>query len=406
VWVSSLDGALKGRLSGGEGDWRTVAAADGGRILGVRLEAGKVSQASFIQLWSENGEILSTGPLPYDTKAWSSYAAPVGMDLNPEGTLLAYGYSGYTGIVPNASFFDGFNVTNTDVKVNLKPISQSGYQFPTVVGSRVVAASGSEVKIQSDPAAGLFAQQWASLGLFAPQGYDLGATDVAANGRAAAVELYVDGGPDRIAVVSLESLSPPTGAGQRFDCFLPTVGEARSPSLSQDGTRIAWRDDEGVKVAGLPVNTTCQLSAPAVVISATGKEPSIGGATVTSDDPPGPNPNPPTPQGPGAPVATPPRRVSVASFLRRSGVPVRVRVSGAGRVRITASVPARRVGAKGRKPIVLATGTATARAGGTVTVRLKPSRTARRYKKRLRGATLTLRVTQGARTSTRTLRLR
>jgi len=54
----------------------------------------------------------------------------------------------------------------------------------------------------------------------------------------------------------------------------------------------------------------------------------------------------------------------------------------------------------------VATGSARAARAGTVTVRLKLNATGRRRAKRLKGAKVTLRVVQGTRSTTKTLRLR
>jgi hypothetical protein len=98
-----------------------------------------------------------------------------------------------------------------------------------------------------------------------------------------------------------------------------------------------------------------------------------------------------------------PARLTAAALAR--GLSVTVTVGTAGTVRMTATVPARRIGRRG-KPIVVATGTAHATRAGRLTVRLRLSATARRHVKRLKGARLTLRIAQGTLTSTRTITLR
>ena len=66
------------------------------------------------------------------------------------------------------------------------------------------------------------------------------------------------------------------------DCFVPTAGVATDVSVSMDATRIAWTDDQGLKVAGAPTGTAleCVLSSPPVVISPTASQGAIGGANV------------------------------------------------------------------------------------------------------------------------------
>jgi hypothetical protein len=55
---------------------------------------------------------------------------------------------------------------------------------------------------------------------------------------------------------------------------------------------------------------------------------------------------------------------------------------------------------------VVARGTATARGAGRITVRLAPTARAKRAARRLRGATLTITVTQGSVRRTARIRLR
>ena len=79
-----------------------------------------------------------------------------------------------------------------------------------------------------------------------------------------------------------------------------------------------------------------------------------------------------------------------------------VRVPRAGLVSVGATVPASRLGRRGA-PVAVATGRARATRAGTVKVRLRATASARRGLKRLR---VTLRTTQGARTTVTTTVLR
>jgi hypothetical protein len=68
-------------------------------------------------------------------------------------------------------------------------------------------------------------------------------------------------------------------------------------------------------------------------------------------------------------------------------------------------VPAKLMARSG-KPRVVATGQATARSAGVVTVRLRFNAAARKRVRRLKGARLALQVTHGGRSSTRSVNLR
>ncbi len=421
VWVSSFDGTQKALLSDGEGDWRVVAAADNGRVLGVRNRAGNISQTSQTKLWGSDGQTLSQGPLPYYYTSWSSYVAPLSLDLSADGVFLAYGYSGYTGIVPNASFYRGHNVILSDTKTLITPIGQEGYEWPTMFGRQVVAKSGSSAVFQ--PAGdGPFGNTFTPLGLSAPIGFTLQRTDVAATGRLAAVDL--DGTTDKIAVVALSGMTPPITAGGEVDCFLPATGSTDDATLSQDGRFVAWTDTEGVKIAGVPTTAAdpCVFSSPPVLISATGSSPSIGGSDVRTLRPTAPGggtgdaPGGGTDDEPGGgtddePASKPlivtlPAKVTAAALTSPAGLPLKVTVPAGGKITVTASVPASRLGLKGKKAVVIATGSASPRSAGQVSFKLRLNAKGRKYRKKLRGLTLTLKITQGAKTTTKTIRLR
>jgi hypothetical protein len=133
------------------------------------------------------------------------------------------------------------------------------------------------------------------------------------------------------------------------------------------------------------------------VISPTASQGAIGGAGLAaflraSGGPPGADP---PPAGGTKPVVTQPRRVTTKALAGAKGVPVKVRVARAGKVKMVGTVLAKVLSAS-RKPVVVATGSATAKRAGSVTVRLRLTRAARKKRTRLKGARMTLRVSQGS----------
>ena len=100
-----------------------------------------------------------------------------------------------------------------------------------------------------------------------------------------------------------------------------------------------------------------------------------------------------------------PAKVTVKALASKRGVPVKVKVSAPGKVSITGTVPARRLGRRG-KPVVVVTGKRVARAAGTVTIRLRLTSVGRKRVRRLKGARLTLRIVQGSRRAKKVVRLR
>ena len=81
-----------------------------------------------------------------------------------------------------------------------------------------------------------------------------------------------------------------------------------------------------------------------------------------------------------------------------------VKVASAGKVKISGSVPAKVL--RSSRSVVVATGSATAKRAGTVTVRLRLTSAARKKRGRLKGARMTLRVTQGRLSTTKRFKLR
>ncbi len=417
VWLSSLDGTQKVRLAphvvNGAGEtekWLAVAAADSGRIVATRNVPGRNSGFSWFKVWEPNGTSTVEGPLNAPS-GWAIYVYPLSFDLTADGVHMVYGYSN-SGFCCPQTFGRGTYarlVTNSQ----LAPIEVDG-EHPTLFGSRMIAHSGATVYVQGTSGSpyGNDFTPWLDL---SATGLDLRRTDVAANGQLAAIELEQwDGGTQttgKIVALAIQGVDQSPTFPAAVDCFVPTAGVADEVSLSQDATRIAWTDDGGLKVAGAPTTAAdpCVLSSPPVVISPTASQGAIGGANMAaflpaSGPPPGGGPPSGTPPASGAPRAIVPRRVTARALASRRGVPIKVKVARAGKVKILGSVPAKVL--SGSRSVVVAAGSATAKRAGTVTVRLRLTRAARRKPSRLKGARLTLRVTQGRLSSTKRLTLR
>ncbi len=415
VWLSSLDGTQKVRLAphvvNGAGEtekWLAVAAADSGRIVAARNVPGRNAGSSWFKVWEPNGTSTVEGPLNAPS-GWAIYVYPLSFDLTADGVHMVYGYSN-SGFCCPQTFGRGTYarlVTNSQ----LAPIEVDG-EHPTLFGSRMIAHSGATVYVQGTSGSpyGNDFTPWLDV---SESGLEVRRTDIAANGQLAALELEQwEGGSQtvgQIGVIAIQGVDQaPTFA---VDCAMPTAGVATEVSLSMDATRIAWTDDGGLKVAGAPTtaNEPCALTSPPVVISPTASQGAIGGANIAaflpaSGPPPGGGPPSGGPPTSGAPRAIVPRRVTARAPAGRRGVPIKVTVARAGKVKISGSVPAKVL--RGSRSVVVAAGSATAKRAGTVTVRLRLTRAARRKPSRLKGARLTLRVTQGRLSSTKRLTLR
>lgn len=421
VWLSSLDGTQKARLAtpvvNGAGEtesWLAVAASDSGRIIAARNVPGRISSFSWFKAWEPNGTSTVEGPLNAPS-GWAVYVYPLGFDVTADGSHMVYGYSNSSSCCP-ISFGRGTYVRPVTNSL-LAPIAVSG-EHPTLFGSRMIAHSGATVSVQDAPASpyGNDFTPWIDV---SGTGLDLRRTDVAANGQLAALELEQwEGGTQtigKIALVATQGVDAPPTFPAGVDCTMPTSGVATDASLSLDARRIAWTDDQGLKVAGAPATAAdpCALTSPPVVISPTATQGAIGGANVAaflpvSTQPPAVSPSPGVsqpPTGGAKPVTTVPNRVTVRALASAKGVPIKVKVTRAGKVKVSGSVPARILGRRG-KPVVVATGSTTAKRAGTVTVWLRLTSAASEKQDLLKGARMTLRVSHGGLSTTKGITLR
>lgn len=398
VWVATTDGATRTRLSSGENDWRAVAQSDKGYIVGVRNEAGKISNLSTFTVWDPSGNRIHFGPLAGNSAGSSAY--PLSIDITPDGGLLAYGYSQYIYGYPVGTLNLGHYLLPTATRTAPvpEPYNNTSARWPTLVGERVIGTPDAHmVSVQEAGSTGSTTfVPWADFSGVA--GSDLHMTDVAATGTIFASELYFDGPPQvyKIAVVSAPGLGMPLSPG---DCFLDADAGARQPSLSQDATLIAWQDGGGVKVGGVPNFSgaePCVLTKPPVTISPTGSYPSIGPFNVASFISSPAN----------APVLTAPATLKL-SKLFKSGASVSVSSTLGGNAKVQLTVKPKSVGKRGSKPIVIASGSAVVPAGGVATkIKLKPTRKGRALKRRLKGKRATLTVTIGTLSTSKTVKLK
>ncbi len=419
VWLASLDGAKKTRLaapvvnSAGETEnWIDIAQSDGGRIVAVRNKPGRNSSFSWFKIWEPDGTSTVEGPLNAPG-GYAIYVYPLGFDITADGSHLVYGYS-------NSPFCCGSpGARGTYVRPatnsSLNPIDTGGQTHPSLFGSRIISLEDSSepkfVNVQDagggNPYSNAFTPWLNASGVV---GLYLEGIDVAANGRMAALGFEAwNGGTQtdgKIALLAIQGVDQGPVFPAAVDCVVPAAGIARDASLAPDAGAVAWKDDGGVKVAASPSTDAdpCVMGSTPVVISPTGAYPSIGGADVAAFLPKSPT----NPGGGNAPrnlIVTLPARIKAKALATSRGVGVKVEVSGAGKVSIKGTVPARRLGRRG-KPIVVATGQRVAQAAGTVTIRLRLNSVGRKRVRRLKGARLTLRIVQGSRVAKKVVKVR
>lgn len=406
VWRAELDGSRKAKLAGPptspEYKWREAVQADNGRVLAVGRPDGKIATINTFTLWGADGAVVHQGILQ-DNGSWTLPAFPLSLDLNPAGTTAVYGYSTTTGFYPNQIFERGTYVMPVDKNWVVDAFKIVDEMWPTTVGGRVVSAAGSQVNVQDASGQPPYVTDFTGWLDTTDTGFELNRTDVAANGKVAAIELVAwDGGTQsegRIAMIQVPGLGlPPTQANADASCLLPTQGVAGEVSLSQDGRSVAWHDDRGVVVAGAPTfggGDVCTLTRAPVIMSATGTQPSIGGGTLPVQQPPpedvDPGPEPQSPAKPGLSLAA-----KVKASALKKGLKLTVTVGAAGTVKATGKIKGRTV-AKGSKR---------ARGAGTVTLRLKATKQAAKKLGKLRGKKLKIKVTAGGQSAAITRKLR
>ncbi|MBS1676622.1 MAG: hypothetical protein JST08_04465 [Actinobacteria bacterium] len=400
VWVSTLDGASKRSLSGPSPDakaWTETAQADGGTIIGVRRESDKMGTLNATRLWNPDGSVAGEGSLTAKPGR-TSYAYPVTLDLTPDGKVVTYGYANWSGFGLGTTYEFGTYVEGS-TNWYVEPFDVRAVKSATLVGRRLVGISGSTVGVQDATGQPPYSEE------FTPwfQVPEVNRVDVSASGTIAAVEIW-EGSSRTVAMVPFGGLGgpPPTNGS---DCMLPVQGPAHNVSISPDGTSMAWQDDRGVVVAGTPVwfataeVSTCNLSRPPVVISATGQMPSIGDSTAavastgggTSGGGTPPSTAPTEKKGSGGAggkgggavptVGALPKTVKAVVLV--GGLPLVVKVAKAGKVTASGKVGAQ----------VVATGEAKAKGPGKVTVRLKATKAWGRRLGKLVGKSLKIKVT-------------
>lgn len=429
VWVANTDGSSKTRLSGGEGDWRTVSQNAQGWIIGVANEAGKIADLSRFTLWKPDGSVATQGPLSRDN-AGPSYAYPLGLEVTSTGGNHLYGFSALTFGYLTTSLRTGFFLS-IPTAAALQPVAVAGSGasngipvYFTLVGDRVVGSmTDSQIGIQNPSSIAESSFSPWPLGTL-PNGYDFRGVDVSADGKIVATELAEDppgGGSStiRIDVAKTEGL----GGAYVDDCILdlPIDTTTGHPTVSPDGSVVAWHQVGGVKITGVPNlrpsgPPACELTTAITTISETGSYPSLGGfdvgAYVASKTPTAGGGTGGTggTTGGGGTTNTPPKlevKVGAAPKLSTgsSSQSIKITPKATGTANVTITIDPKTIGQKGKTPISLATGSKKVTSGKQATVKLKPSKKAKSLKKKLKGKKATITIKIGTAVYTGTIKL-
>src|SRR3954452_5924674 len=434
LWFSSPDGARKVQVTqGGNNDasWMFPSQGRDGKTVVVHNDAfdGGASHREVLYLYGPDGKLVTANVMPrYAGTASAVY--PLGLDMDWNSNAVAYGYQ-YCGFACT-SLYKGFWLTFSDNQGAFPsdPQGQSDAFNPTFYKTRVVFRdSGGNIFVQPDVAEAPFTssyQGWITHG----DGYFLSRAEVSPANDQVAIDWIRDDGAQGITVAQHSGTVPSDLVAA---CDIPAAGKASYATFSPDGSQMAWTDDEGLKVAGVPNlaagTGTCSLTAPAHVISATGHTPSFGGADVNAVGGVGGAPAGPPTGGTGTKAAGTPKAIRFrlsgkatrAAFAK--GLTLKVTAVQAGRIdasaaiakraarklRLRAGASAARIATRGfaaAATVTVARGHAPAKRAGTVKPRLKPTKAAKRAAKRMRKVVLTIKVSQAGGAGRGTVRLK
>ena len=287
LWYSSPDGARKVQVtSGGSEDasWQVPSQGRDGKTVVVHrdtFEGG--SKRPVLYLYGADGKLVTANVMPVYSGAIGGAVYPIGLDMDWNSNAVAYGYQ-YCGFACQ-SLYRGYWLTFSDNQgaYPTNPQGASDAFNPTFYKTRVVSSdSGGNIFVQPDVPEAPFTssyQGWLTHG----EGYYLSRAEVSPANNQVAIEWLQDGGAEGITVAQHSGTVPSDLVAA---CDIQVAAHSGNLTFSPDGSQMAWKDDEGIKVAGVPNmaagTDTCTLTAPPRVISASGSQPSFGGADVAA----------------------------------------------------------------------------------------------------------------------------
>ncbi|RKQ90788.1 hypothetical protein C8N24_0601 [Solirubrobacter pauli] len=393
VWSATPDGSRKVQLTNG-GGWHSPTQADDGRIAAVQGTGP-------IQVMAADGRPLHTITTPPAKSGDGGTFAPAPKQLSfsPDGTKIAYAYLSYScpiasscGSIQRSVFYTDADVTTaTPHSVYGNQHSVSNPEWVTNGRTLVFGGFGRQVAIDDLDAGDYNSQPW-----MVPNG-DMGDGEVTRDGSKLAVTSDY-GANLKLTFFAVKgdvkTEFPP--AYPDFACEMTKPDPAyHDPTWAPDNAGIAYGSSKGIEVSRFTAFGPGVCAAPNdSILTPTGSEPDWGPANppaaAYTPDPPAP-PAPPVP----VPAPAPPAKATIAltkttAKALRQGLAVKVTVPAAGKVTLSANL-------KGKK---IAAGSATAKRGGPVTVRLSKT------KKAKKGNTLTLKLTYSSVTSSHAVKVR
>ena len=403
VHLSTADGSRSFQVTA-TGGYSDVSQADDGTMIalhGVRLHR-----------LDRMGNVLADFDTPVSGVPGSSsgFSGPYNPAISPDGTKVAYTYFWNTttqdpSCLPPQCYVSireggtGYSWADRQTSWDEPALGRhSGWLFPTWVDNdnTILAYPTHAMNYDviadqiSDGDTGNLVREWFSDTVGGNAA--MGAGDITRDRRKLAYQTGI--GNETLTVYHVPKYPTTWRDGRAADDERPTVcyrysgpegGRFSPPTFSPDGSKLAYSDGAGVKVASVPsLDGGCSVDGatdnPPVVIAG-GSEPDWGPADVPADRPrPVPAPEPQPTPGPGP---TPSRSLSVSvAAARLSGLKLRVSVPADGTLAATAKKGARTVA---KAPV-------RALRAGDQTVTLKFTKAGKRALKRKRSAKLAVRV--------------
>ena len=386
VWSAEPDGSHKVQLTTG-GQWHSPTQADDGRIAAVQGTGP-------IQVMARDGQPLHTITTPPAKSGDGGTFAPrpVQLSFSPDGTKIAYAYVANSCPVASTCGSTQRSVFYTDAGVTTAtPHSVYGNQHsvsnPEWVNNNrtlVFGGFGRQVAIDDLDAGDYNSRPW-----MVPNG-DMGDGELTRDGTKLAVTS--DYGANL--KLTFFAVTEPEPAYPQFACEMTNPDpKFHDPSWAPDNAGIAYGSSNGIEVSRFTQFGPGLCVAPSdSILSPTGTEPDWGPAAPPASAYKAPTvPQAPPPAVDPAPQPAPKASIALTKTTKqalRKGLAVKVTVPGAGKVKVVAT-------AKGKK---VASGTATAKQAGIVTVKLG--------KVRKHVKTLTLKLTFNNVTTTSSVKVR
>ncbi len=323
VWIASPDGSVKRQLTTdatADVKYFGPSQADNGKI--AALFGGGLSKLSNPQMvvLTSTGARETTGLLPLQTcGAFGSTPSSFGTTrIDPQGEVIAYDYlctnygQGTAGTEVYTALTSSTNPGGVYQELRAvggyRPswLNRGGPPAPDILGTDQYGRWLGTLTWQ-------LPLEWTPL-IWPVDGVTFGGASFSRSGNILAFEASRDDRTELYVARLSGDMSP--GTTVLAECLLASAGPdvAMTPSVSPDGSKVAWSDPQGAKVATVTVpdgpGKTCQESS--ITLSASGIDPVFSGASAPA---PGPNPNPnPTP----TPTPTPTLKVKGPTSVTRA----------------------------------------------------------------------------------------